>query len=284
MVYVLDEPSAGLHPADAEPLMDVLEQLKKSGNSLFIVEHDMDVVRRADWVVDIGPGAGSAGGRVLYSGPVEGLENIEESPTSRHLFGRAPVAQRRPRSPEGWIHLRGVSRHNLHNVSVDVPLCVLTAVTGVSGSGKSTLVTQVLAELVRRHLGLALEAGDEELSLEVTEVSGLESFDRLVSVDQRPIGRTPRSTWLPTPDCSTRFASCSRRAMKLGLVGIRRGDSRSTSRRDVAKRAWAKASLRSNCCFYREPMRRVLPVTARGTTPTPFRLPTGVRTLPTSWR
>jgi excinuclease ABC subunit A len=193
VVYVLDEPSAGLHPADAEPLLGVLEQLKKSGNSLFIVEHDMDVVRRADWVVDIGPGAGSAGGRVLYSGPVEGLKNVEESPTSRHLFGRAPVAQRRPRSPEGWIHLRGVSRHNLHNVSVDVPLCVLTAVTGVSGSGKSTLVTQVLAELMRRHLGLALEAGDEELSLDVTDVSGLESFDRLVSVDQRPIGRTPRS-------------------------------------------------------------------------------------------
>jgi excinuclease ABC subunit A len=193
VVYVLDEPSAGLHPADAEPLMNVLQRLKASGNSLFVVEHDMDVVRRADWVVDIGPGAGEAGGRVLYSGPVAGLKDVEESPTSRHLFGRAPVAYRPPRSPEGWIRLRGVSRHNLHNVSVDVPLCVLTVVTGVSGSGKSTLVTQVLAELVRRHLGLTVEEGDEELALDVAEVSGLESFDRLVSVDQRPIGRTPRS-------------------------------------------------------------------------------------------
>lgn len=193
VVYVLDEPSAGLHPADAEPLLDVLEQLKKSGNSLFVVEHDMDVVRRADWVVDIGPGAGNAGGRVLYSGPVEGLRNVEESPTSRHLFGRARMTQRPPRSPEGWIRLRGVSRHNLHEVSVDVPLCVMTVVTGVSGSGKSTLVTQVLAELVRRHLGLDPEVGDEELTLDVTDASGLETFDRLVLVDQRPIGRTPRS-------------------------------------------------------------------------------------------
>jgi excinuclease ABC subunit A len=193
VVYVLDEPSAGLHPADAEPLLDVLEQLKNSGNSLFVVEHDMDVVRRADWVVDIGPGAGNAGGRVLYSGPVAGLKDVKESPTSRHLFGRTQAARRPPRSPEGWIRLRGVSRHNLHDVSVEVPLCVLTVVTGVSGSGKSTLVTQVLAELVRRHLGLDLEAGDEALMLDVTDASGLESFNRLVSVDQRPIGRTPRS-------------------------------------------------------------------------------------------
>ena len=97
MVYVLDEPSAGLHPADAEPLLGVLEQLKNSGNSLFVVEHDMDVVRRADWVVDIGPGAGNAGGRVLYSGPVAGLKDVKESPTSRYLFGRiSPRRQRRP--------------------------------------------------------------------------------------------------------------------------------------------------------------------------------------------
>lgn len=193
VVYVLDEPSAGLHPADAEPLMGVLEQLKNSGNSLFVVEHDMDVVRRADWIVDIGPGAGKAGGRVLYSGPVAGLENVSESPTSRHLFGRVPITQSPPRSPQGWIRLRGVSRHNLRAVSVDVPLCVMTVVTGVSGSGKSTLVTQVLAEVVRRHLGQALQAGEEELMLDVADSSGLESFDRLVSVDQRPIGRTPRS-------------------------------------------------------------------------------------------
>ncbi|MFG2827322.1 excinuclease ABC subunit UvrA [Streptomyces sp. NPDC048434] len=194
VVYVLDEPSAGLHPADAEPLLDVLDRLKTSGNSLFVVEHDMDVVRRADWVVDIGPGPGEGGGRVLYSGPVPGLEQVQESATSRYLFGRAEPLDHRPRKPQGWLHLHGVSRHNLHNVSVDVPLCVLTAVTGVSGSGKSTLVTQVLAEVVRSHLGQAPEEPDEAgLEVDVQDASGLESFDRLVRVDQRPIGRTPRS-------------------------------------------------------------------------------------------
>jgi excinuclease ABC subunit A len=171
VVYVLDEPSAGLHPADAEPLLDVLDRLKSSGNSLFVVEHDLDVVRRADWVVDIGPGAGEGGGRVLYSGPVAGLEEVVESATSAHLFGRAARLEHEVRGPEGWLRLTGVTRHNLQDVSVDIPLCVLTAVTGVSGSGKSTLVSQVLAE----------DPG----------VVGI--FDRLVLVDQRPIGRTPRS-------------------------------------------------------------------------------------------
>jgi excinuclease ABC subunit A len=194
VVYVLDEPSAGLHPADAEPLLDVLDRLKASGNSLFVVEHDLDVVRRADWVIDIGPGAGEGGGRVLYSGPVPGLEAVEESITSQYLFGRAERLDHEPRTPPGWLHLRGISRHNLHDVSVDIPLCVLTAVTGVSGSGKSTLVTQVLSELVRRHLGQSSDDPDDaELDVDVEDASGLESFDRLVRVDQRPIGRTPRS-------------------------------------------------------------------------------------------
>ena len=194
VVYVLDEPSAGLHPADAEPLLEVLDRLKASGNSLFVVEHDMDVVRRADWVVDIGPGAGEEGGRVLYSGPVPGLEEIEESATSRHLFGRAERLDHTTRTPQDWLRLRGITRHNLHAMSVDVPLCVLTAVTGVSGSGKSTLVTQVLAEVVRSHLRLVSEVADDpELATAVTEAEGLEAFDRLVLVDQRPIGRTPRS-------------------------------------------------------------------------------------------
>lgn len=171
VVYVLDEPSAGLHPADAEPLLDVLEHLKASGNSLFVVEHDLAVVRRADWVVDIGPGAGAAGGRVLYSGPVAGLEDVSESATSAHLFGRAERIEHDVRDPQGWLRLGGVTRHNLRDVSVEFPLCVLTAVTGVSGSGKSTLVSQVLAE----------------------DPTALGSFDRVVVVDQRPIGRTPRS-------------------------------------------------------------------------------------------
>jgi excinuclease ABC subunit A len=194
VVYVLDEPSAGLHPADTEPLLDVLDRLKAAGNSLFVVEHDMDVVRRADWVVDIGPGAGDGGGRVLYCGPVPGLEAAPESATGRYLFGRGRPAARRPRRPRGRLRLRGVHRHNLRDVTADIPLGVLTAVTGVSGSGKSTLVSQVLAEVARDHLGTTPAEGEEAaVDVEVRDVSGLESLDRLVRVDQRPIGRTPRS-------------------------------------------------------------------------------------------
>ena len=191
VVYVLDEPSAGLHPADAEPLLDVLGRLKASGNSLFVVEHDLDVVRRADWVVDLGPGAGEGGGRVLYSGPVAGLAEVTESATGRYLFDRVEPPEHRSRTPRNWLHLRGVSRNNLRDLSVDVPLGVLTAVTGVSGSGKSTLVTQVLAGLVGGHLGQAPDTDDAHF--QVDDAAGLEALDRLVLVDQRPIGRTPRS-------------------------------------------------------------------------------------------
>ena len=194
VVYVLDEPSAGLHPADAQPLLDVLDRLIASGNSLFVVEHDLDVVRRADWVVDIGPGAGEGGGHVIYSGPVEGLREVEESITGRYLFPREVTPIHEPRTPEGWLRLHGVTRHNLRDASVEVPLGVLTAVTGVSGSGKSTLVTQVLAHVVRAHLGTTPEESDEAvLEVDIEGVSGVETFDRLVVVDQRPIGRTPRS-------------------------------------------------------------------------------------------
>ena len=114
VVYVLDEPSAGLHPADAEPLLDVLDRLKAAGNSLFVVEHDLDVVRRADWVVDIGPGAGEGGGRVLYSGPVAGLEDVDRarSPAPTCSVASQPL-EHEPREPHGWLHLRGVTRHNL---------------------------------------------------------------------------------------------------------------------------------------------------------------------------
>lgn len=194
VVYVLDEPSAGLHPADAQPLLDVLDRLKASGNTLFVVEHDLDVVRRADWVVDIGPGAGEGGGHVVYSGAVEGLKAVSESVTAGYLFPDGAPAERELRTPQGWLRLTGVSRHNLRDASAEFPLGVMTAVTGVSGSGKSTLVTQVLAHVVRDHVSAAPEDEDEAvLEVNVGGVSGVESLDRLVVVDQRPIGRTPRS-------------------------------------------------------------------------------------------
>ncbi|HEX8426862.1 excinuclease ABC subunit UvrA [Hymenobacter sp.] len=204
VVYVLDEPSAGLHPSDTEALLAALAALKRAGNSLFVVEHNLDVVRQADWLVDVGPAAGEQGGEVLYSGAPAGLAEVEVSQTRRYLFtSGSQSAIRTPRTPTGWLHLQGVTRNNLQQLDVAFPLGVFTTVTGVSGSGKSSLVSQVLVELVAEQLGLDTTGGEEEeadplerTALTETEgriVAGMESIKRLVRVDQKPIGRTPRS-------------------------------------------------------------------------------------------
>ena len=204
VVYVMDEPSAGLHPADTAALLRALDGLKAVGNSLFIVEHEMDVVRRADWIVDVGPGAGEQGGEILYSGPVEGLRKVAASETRRYLFDEGGGMPSRQREPSGWLRLEGVSRNNLKQVDCAIPLSVMTTVTGVSGSGKSSLVSQALVELVADALGTtvaAQEEPDSNAALEDTPsgatggwiVGGLEGIRRLIVVDQKPIGRTPRS-------------------------------------------------------------------------------------------
>ncbi|MET4075837.1 excinuclease ABC subunit UvrA [Hymenobacter sp. UYCo722] len=202
VVYVLDEPSAGLHPADTEALLKALAGLRRAGNSLFVVEHDLDVIRQADWLVDVGPAAGEQGGEILYSGPPEGLKAVAASQTRQFLFDTAALPDTPPRTPTGWLKLAGVTRNNLENLDVAFPLGVFTTVTGVSGSGKSSLVSQVLVELVAERLGQAIEAEEEEtdplaapapatLGGQIT--AGLENIKRLVRVDQKPIGRTPRS-------------------------------------------------------------------------------------------
>ena len=203
VVYVLDEPSAGLHPADTEALLVALDRLKASGNSLFVVEHELDVIRHADWIVDVGPAAGEHGGEILYSGPPEGLKRVEESRTRPFLFGQNPQPARIARRAGGWLRLEGVTRNNLRKLSIDFPLGTLTSVTGVSGSGKSSLVSQALVELVCEHLGHSHSIGDEGdddvLSRDAPArsegriVEGMSGIKRLVQVDQRPIGRTPRS-------------------------------------------------------------------------------------------
>ena len=218
VIYVLDEPSAGLHPADAESLLAVLDQLKAAGNSVFVVEHNMDVVRRADWLVDVGPRAGEGGGEVLYSGPVAGLAGVGQSLTRPFLFpeaadggtpagaiSRGSSRNGAPREAAGWLKLTNINRHNLQELDADFPLGVLTAVTGLSGSGKSTLVSQVLADAVGARLHPQTEAADpvaqdqdaaaalDAAPLSVGTMAGLDHLDRLVKVDQKPIGRTPRS-------------------------------------------------------------------------------------------
>jgi excinuclease ABC subunit A len=203
VVYVLDEPSAGLHPTDTEALLDALQQLKATGNSLFVIEHDLEVMRRADWIVDVGPGAGLHGGRVLYSGPLAAFREVRDSATPKYLFDEITHVKRAPRQTLAWLKLQNVTRNNLRNLDVAFPLGVFTVVTGVSGSGKSSLVGAALTELladrvVGQQAVTQSDSGDEPVltSNEVasgTILSGGDRIKRVVAINQKPIGRTPRS-------------------------------------------------------------------------------------------
>lgn len=202
VVYVLDEPSAGLHPADTQSLLRALDRLKAAGNSLFVVEHEIEIIRHADWIVDVGPGAGERGGEILYSGQLQGLEKVDRSVTRRYLFN-IDQNQKSERLAKGWLRLRDISRNNLKHVDADFPLGVLTSVTGISGSGKSSLISQALVELVLEKLGQQITTTeDQEDNLLQTESpktttgyisEGMNHVRRLIPVDQKPIGRTPRS-------------------------------------------------------------------------------------------
>ncbi|WP_166423662.1 excinuclease ABC subunit UvrA [Paraglaciecola sp. 20A4] len=204
VVYVLDEPSAGLHPADTQALLGALDELIQAGNSVFVVEHDVSVIRHANWIVEVGPDAGTHGGNVIYNGPLEGLRDVTQSHTSRHLFASNKPQKRISRAPTGWLRLAQVERNNLHQLNVEFPLGVMTTVTGVSGSGKSSLVSQALVELVNASLGVSKSeaAPTDEADLLDSEfetstggwiVDGMQHLRRLITVDQKPIGRTPRS-------------------------------------------------------------------------------------------
>lgn len=191
-----------MHPADSEALFEALQRLKQAGNSVYVVEHDLDTMRRADWLVDVGPAAGEHGGTILYSGPPAGLAEVQQSCTRTYLFDAPVQATRAPRQARDWLKLEGITRNNLDNLSAAFPLGCFTAVTGISGSGKSSLVSQALLELVGAHLGHAEQPSEPEaqsLEDEPEQTSsghvsaGLGSIKRLVQVDQKPIGRTPRS-------------------------------------------------------------------------------------------
>lgn len=212
VVYVLDEPSAGLHPSEARQLMAVLRRLVGAGSSVCLVEHDMELVRGCDWVVDVGPGAGTQGGRVLHSGPVDQLQDVAESATGRFLRASTPPEQIRGgpvRVSEQRLRLRGVRRNTLDGIDAEFPIGALIALTGVSGSGKSSLL-DALADATAQHLEgsgvVDLEAGEPEEAGEGSEAEqqrrpgttvaaaeGLEEVRRLVRITQKPIGRTPRS-------------------------------------------------------------------------------------------
>ncbi len=188
-LYVLDEPSIGLHPRDVGRLVEVLHRLRDAGNTLVIVEHDEDILRAADRLVDVGPGAGDSGGTILYEGPPEGVGEVAGSATGRFLSGRSRVTiPDRRRSAAGSLRLSGATGHNLKDLDVSIPLGVFCVVTGVSGSGKSTLVEETLVPALARRL-----RGEGTPGLPLRDLAGAESLADVVLVDQSPIGRSPRS-------------------------------------------------------------------------------------------
>ena len=189
VAYILDEPSIGLHQRDNDKLLGTLIHLRDFGNSVIVVEHDEDTMRAADYIVDIGPGAGRNGGEVVATGTAADIMACKDSLTGAYLSGRIkiPVPAKR-RKPTGWITVKGARENNLKNIDVDIPLGVFTCVTGVSGSGKSSLVNEILYKHLAKSLNRArCIAGDHD------DITGIEQLDKVIDIDQSPIGRTPRS-------------------------------------------------------------------------------------------
>ena len=189
-LYVLDEPSIGLHQRDNRRLIETLLRLRDLGNTVIVVEHDEETIKESDWIVDIGPGAGEHGGEVVYSGPVAGIAKAKDSVTGRYLTGKASIAvPEKRRSPSGEvITIRGAREHNLQELDVEIPLGCFIAVTGVSGSGKSTLIRDILLPAMMQRIYKSKEAPGKHRTVE-----GIDAIDKVIDMDQSPIGRTPRS-------------------------------------------------------------------------------------------
>ena len=244
VLYVLDEPSIGLHQRDNHRLIETLVRLKDLGNTLIVVEHDEDTIRVADWVVDIGPGAGEHGGQVVHSGSVQGLLDHADSMTGAYLSGRREIpvpAVRRPRTKGRELTVHGAHEHNLQDIDVSFPLGLFVAVTGVSGSGKSTLVNDILYT-VAGQAALPLARGAGPAPADQRRRRGRQGDPR------RPVARSaaPRApTRRPTPGSSTTSASCSPRPRRRRCAATCRAGSRSTSRAAAARPAPATARSRS---------------------------------------
>jgi excinuclease ABC subunit A len=190
VLYILDEPSIGLHQRDNDKLIATLQHLRDLGNTLVVVEHDEDTMKAADYIVDIGPGAGEHGGNIVVAGPIDEIKECDHSITGQYLSGRKYISvPEERRKPNGsWIKVKGAKHNNLKNISVEFPLGVFTAVTGVSGSGKSTLVNEILYKGLNKIVN-----GAKSYPGNYKEIIGYENIDKIIDIDQSPIGRTPRS-------------------------------------------------------------------------------------------
>src|SRR5699024_5904212 len=189
VAYILDEPSIGLHQRDNDKLRSTLKHLRDLGNTLIVVEHDEDTMLAADYIVDVGPGAGEHGGEIVAAGTADEIMKNEKSVTGAYLSGKIkiPVPEQR-KKPSGWLKVIGAQENNLKNINVQIPLGVMTCVTGVSGSGKSSLVNNILYKQLARDLNRAkIKAGKHK------KIQGIEQLDKIIAIDQSPIGRTPRS-------------------------------------------------------------------------------------------
>ena len=247
VLYVLDEPSIGLHQRDNARLIETLKRLRDLGNTVIVVEHDEDAIRAADFVLDIGPGAGIHGGEIVAQGTPADIMANPDSLTGQYLTGARsiPVPERRRKDAPRTLKLIGARGNNLKNVTTEIPLGLFTCITGVSGGGKSTLLIDTLYKAVARKLNRASEAPAPH-----DRIEGLEHIDKIIDIDQSPIGRTPRSNPATyTRARSRRSASGSRACRNRARAATSRGASPSTSRAGAARPARATASSRSRCIF-----------------------------------
>ena len=248
VMYILDEPSIGLHQRDNERLLHTLEHLRDLGNTVLVVEHDEEAIRAADFLIDIGPGAGVHGGKVVASGSLDDVVATKNSITGQYLSGKKAIkvpARRTPVDPEKLLTLSGASGNNLNDVTLTIPCGLMTCVTGVSGSGKSTLINHTLFPIA----ATALNKATTLTPAPHDAIDGLKHLDKVVDIDQSPIGRTPRSNRQLIRGCSRQSASCSPRYRKRAPAVINPGVSPSTSKAAVARLVRATASSKWKCTF-----------------------------------
>ena len=243
VLYVLDEPSIGLHQRDNHRLIKTLQRLRDIGNTLIVVEHDEDTIRESDWLVDVGPRAGEYGGEVVYQGEPVGIEKVEESLTGQYLSGKKVLAvpdHRREIDKDRTLKVVGARENNLKGINVEIPLGVLACITGVSGSGKSTVVNEILAKTLANKLNRARQVPGR-----AKRVEGVEHLDKLVQVDQSPIGRTPRSNPATYTGVFDKIRNLLPKPKRPRSAATRPAASPSMSRVGAARHAKAMAPSRS---------------------------------------